>query len=143
MLIPICCLRWKDLLPLYSYLPTEAKAQRKRALDTIKNNVYEVIDKKMHEAQDVNAEGMIWYYFNISFFPYYNSAIKVTTLLYLAGTSLLDILLSLRDEETNQGLSRKELYDQVVTFMFAGHEVISIDTIRSAIVHSKLVLYRM
>lgn len=52
-----------------------------------------------------------------------------------ANTSLLDILLSLKDEETNQGLSRKELYDQVVTFMFAGHEVIVFDSIISTTRH--------
>ena len=38
---------------------------------------------------------------------------------------LLDILLSLKDEENNTGLSNKELQDHLMTFMTAGHEVSS------------------
>ncbi|EDV27469.1 uncharacterized protein TRIADDRAFT_53196 [Trichoplax adhaerens] len=90
-------LSWKDLLPLYSYLPTKAKKRRQQALTTIKNKVNEVIDIKM--SQNTNAD---------------------------SDSSLLDILLSLRDQKTGQGLTKEGLYDQVVTFMFAGHETTSV-----------------
>lgn len=36
---------------------------------------------------------------------------------------MLDILLSLKDEESNTGFTNKELQDHVMTFMSAGYEV--------------------
>ena len=36
---------------------------------------------------------------------------------------MLDLLLSLKDEENNTGFTSQELQDHVMTFMSAGHEV--------------------
>ncbi len=42
-----------------------------------------------------------------------------------AGEDLLGLLLSARDEETGEAMSRKQIGDELMTFMLAGHETTS------------------
>jgi cytochrome P450 len=43
-----------------------------------------------------------------------------------AGDDLLGMLMSARDEETGEGMSRRQLRDEVMTFLLAGHETTAV-----------------
>ncbi|RDD40331.1 Cytochrome P450 4V2 [Trichoplax sp. H2] len=89
-------LNWTYFIPGFKYLPTPSNIEGKRALSICHGTVRKVIDEKLKK-ENIGEE-----------------------------KCLLDILLSLRDEDNNAGFTRNELQDHVMTFMSAGHETISV-----------------
>ncbi|RDD40334.1 Cytochrome P450 4c21 [Trichoplax sp. H2] len=89
-------LNWTYLVPGFKYLPTSSNRERSRALSICHSTVKKVINQKL-EKGPIDEE-----------------------------KCLLDILLSLKDEENNPSFTGKELQDQIMTFMAAGHETTSV-----------------
>jgi cytochrome P450 len=87
--------RGNALLQLPLTVPTPSNVRFKRALATLDRQVYAVIEK----ARRAQREG---------------AAQRVPT--------LLSMLLSARDADTSQGLTDRELRDEVITLFLAGHE---------------------
>ncbi|EDV26620.1 uncharacterized protein TRIADDRAFT_54815 [Trichoplax adhaerens] len=87
---------WTFFIPFYNYLPTPGNLKTKRVLSLCHNTINRVIKERL-EKETLDEE-----------------------------KCLLDILLSLRDEDNNTGFTETELKDHIMTFMAAGHETTSV-----------------
>ena len=78
-------------------VPTSRNRRMQAATRTLDNMVYSLINERHRRAGDTNEEAV----------------------------DLLSLLLSVRDEETGQGMNDKQVRDEVITLLVAGHETTS------------------
>jgi cytochrome P450 len=78
-------------------VPTSRNRRMQAATRTLDNMVYRLINERRQQPGDTNEQAV----------------------------DLLSLLLSMRDEETGQGMNDKQMRDEVITLLVAGHETTS------------------
>ncbi|KJE92064.1 hypothetical protein CAOG_03091 [Capsaspora owczarzaki ATCC 30864] len=118
---------WKQLVPFAKYLPFPENIAFKKAVKTADGIVDKVIADKwqQREQQKSKQQQLV----NDDSNNNNNDEEEEDDLDTKAASrkrDLLDLLMDVRDEETQAAISDQELRDQVKTFMLAGHETTSV-----------------
>ena len=93
VILPHTFERLGNVLDFPDWFPTPENLRFRGALRSIDSVVYRIIDQHRHELVDGTADG-----------------------------DLLTMLLRVRDEETGEGLNDRQLRNETITFLLAGHE---------------------